>query len=235
MTKLVRIAMLAVLATTVAVAGQTGKKAIPTVKRTAKKTALLPRPISKPRPLASPLLPTPQRYRMAGMILSSPIRPGSRSLTSIFGVLSTPVLPSMYAATHSTLGLSSPLLPSARIVRTSQQTQQTTAAMPVGAKPVLVIMPADTTLTLDARGFASAKIRFRNAGGGKLSIARITPSCGCASASVQRNTIDSTGTGMFLIGVNGKNVTDVSDVVEWVIESNAAVPSVPYRVRIKKP
>lgn len=230
MIKLLRLTMLIALATNVVVAGQTGKKAVQTVKRTAKKTAVQPRPISKPRPLASPLMPTPQRYRMAGMVLSSPLRPGSRSLRSIFGALSTPVLPSLYAATRSTLGLSSPLLPSARTSRTSQQT-----SLPAASKPVLVITPADTTLTLDARGFASAKIRFRNAGGGKLSISRITPSCGCASVSVQRNNIDSTGTGMFLIGVNGKNVSDVSDVVEWVIESNATVPSVPYRVRIKKP
>lgn len=102
------------------------------------------------------------------------------------------------------------------------------------SKPVIVFEPADTTLTLDANGFASARIRFKNTGVGKLSISRITPSCGCASASVQRNTIDATGTGMFLIGVNGKNATETQDVVEWIVESNASTPSVAYRVRLQR-
>lgn len=119
---------------------------------------------------------------------------------------------------------------------TAQDATRTTSA-PVlqPGKPVLRIEPADTTLTLDERGFAAAKIRVYNDGGGVLSIERITPSCGCASASVQRNNIDSAGMGMFVIGVNGKNVTADMDVVEWVVESNATVARFPYRVRIKRP
>lgn len=118
---------------------------------------------------------------------------------------------------------------------TAQQPKTATEPKAQPGRPVLLIEPADTTLMLDDRGFASAKIRVRNVGGGKLTITRITPSCGCASASVQRNNIDSVSTGMFVIGVNGKNVTTDLDVVEWVVESNATVARYPYRVHVKRP
>lgn len=200
--------------------GQTTKQSSP----------LTPRPKAvKDKPMATPLLPSPRHIRRAAVGLSSPLRPAKRLMATWFASLSSPLRPGTRPATISTLGLSSPLLPLARATRKVQAPQQKSS------KPVLMIEPADTTLTLDSRGFAAARIRFKNKGGGKLSIARITPSCGCASASVQRNTIDSVGTGMFIIGVNGKNVSDTLDVVEWIIESNATVPSVAYRVRVNRP
>lgn len=97
--------------------------------------------------------------------------------------------------------------------------------------PVIDCAPSDTLLTLDQSGFANARIRVMNLGGGILTIKRIAPSCGCASASVQRNNIDSAGTGMFVIGINGKNVSDSLNVVEFLVESNATVS--PFRVRVR--
>ena len=178
------------------------------------------------RQTSSPLAPSARRIRSAS--LASALRPLGRPVRSFFA-LSSPLSPATRAAHRSTLGMASPLLPMARSTRSVSSAQQTPPT-----KPIIVFEPADTTLTLDARGFASTKIRFKNVGAGKLTIARLTPSCGCASASVQRNAIDSTGTGMFLIGVNGKNASDTQDVVEWIVESNATVPSAAYRVRIQR-
>lgn len=192
-------------------------------------TPLSPRPKAvKAKPMATPVLPAPRQVRRASIGLSTPLRPAKSLMASWVASLSSPLSPAARTMGRSTLGLSSPLLPSVRVARKSPSTQLPTT------KPVLAIEPADTTLTLDAKGFAAARIRFKNKGVGKLTISRITPSCGCASASVQRNTIDSTGTGMFVIGVNGKNVSDTLDVVEWIVESNATVPAYAYRVRVQR-
>lgn len=219
MSKAIWIIAVCIACVTSAQAGQLAKQSTP----------LTPRPkAAKAKPMATPVLPTPRQVRRASVGLSSPLRPAKTLMASWVASLSSPLSPPARTIGRSTLGLSSPLLPSARIARKSQATQLPTT------KPVLAIEPADTTLTLDAKGFAAARIRFKNKGVGKLTISRITPSCGCASASVQRNTIDSTGTGMFVIGVNGKNVSDTLDVVEWIVESNATVPAYAYRVRVKR-
>lgn len=101
-------------------------------------------------------------------------------------------------------------------------------------RPTLRFTPPALTIRADSSGFVVGKVEFVNTGGGVLTISSVQGSCGCATASVQRNNIQPMALGEIRFGINTHNFKDSVNNVDYTVASNAMNSTVVYRVVVLK-
>lgn len=115
----------------------------------------------------------------------------------------------------------------------AQATEQN-AVPPRQSAPIISFSPKSLTLTTDTSQFVTGEVKILNKGGSELRITKITPSCGCASASVQKGIVAPMDVGLIRCSVNTKNFQDTLSRVEYLIESNATATPLLYTVHVRK-
>jgi hypothetical protein len=101
-------------------------------------------------------------------------------------------------------------------------------------RPTLRLTPPALTVRADSSGFVVGKVEFVNTGGGVLTISSVNGSCGCATASVQRNNIQPMAMGEIRFGINTHAFKDSVNNVDYTVTSNAMNGTVVYRVVVLK-
>lgn len=98
--------------------------------------------------------------------------------------------------------------------------------------PILRFSPSVLVTTPDAAGYVTAKVYIHNDGAGKLMMTDVKGSCGCAGASVQRNGVMSSDSGMIYLQINTKSFTEPSNNVDFTVRSNASNSPTVFRAII---
>jgi len=101
-------------------------------------------------------------------------------------------------------------------------------------RPTLRFTPPALTIRADSSGFVVGKVEFVNTSGGVLTISSVQGSCGCATASVQRNNIQPMALGEIRFGINTRAFKDSVNNVDYTVTSNAMNGTVVYRVVVLK-
>jgi len=101
-------------------------------------------------------------------------------------------------------------------------------------RPTLRFTPPAITVRADSSGFVVGKVEFVNTSGGILTISSVNGSCGCATASVQRNNIQPMALGEIRFGINTHAFKDSVNNVDYTVTSNALNGTVVYRVVVLK-
>lgn len=101
-------------------------------------------------------------------------------------------------------------------------------------RPVLSVVPERIVLQADSAGYAQSMVAIRNTGGGVLSMTSVKGSCGCASASVQRNGARPGVDGKIYVMINTSAFPDSVGTVEYTIVSNARNSPSTIRVDVHK-
>lgn len=105
---------------------------------------------------------------------------------------------------------------------------------PLPHPPLAKLEASAVTLNADSTGFVSARVYITNAGSGILTISSVQGSCGCATASVQRNNIQGDTKAMIIVSVNTANLAKGSNNVDYTISSNAGNSPTMFRVVVNK-
>lgn len=102
--------------------------------------------------------------------------------------------------------------------------------------PTIGFTPKFLTLTKkDTSQFLVAEIGILNRGGAPLHITKVTPSCGCAAATILKNPISPLDLGKVRIQINTINIKDSLMRVEYVFESDAETSPSIYSVWVRNP
>lgn len=102
-------------------------------------------------------------------------------------------------------------------------------------RPTIRFTPPALTLRADSSGFVVGRVNFVNTGGGTLTVSSVNGSCGCATASVQRNNIQPMAMGELRFGINTHTFKDSVNNVDYTVASNATNSVVVFRVVVLKP
>lgn len=84
--------------------------------------------------------------------------------------------------------------------------------------------PPAMKLVADPAGFATARLYVVNNGADTLTIRKVTGSCGCATASVQRSTLPPGERGMLYLMINTKTMDNSTRSVRYTVETSAGAP-----------
>lgn len=108
------------------------------------------------------------------------------------------------------------------------------AAIPQEDPPVLKLDPPALVVDADSAGFVVTRVKFVNTGGGTATVSSVTGSCGCASASVQRNHASGITYGELRLGINAQSFKDSLNNVDFTVHSNAKNSPSVIRVVVRK-
>jgi len=97
------------------------------------------------------------------------------------------------------------------------------------------LVPSVISIPETTEKFLVREIKVLNKGGEPLIIRGVTPSCGCASATVMNGTINPMTTGKIRLSMNTSGMNDTLNRVEFVIESNAKNSPTAYSVFVRLP
>lgn len=100
--------------------------------------------------------------------------------------------------------------------------------------PLMRLVPPQLELHADSSGFASGRIQVLNHGGEPLDIRRVTTSCKCAAATVQKNPIYPLEVGEILVRVNTQDWRDSLGIIELRIESNTSPEPKHYTIQVRR-
>lgn len=95
--------------------------------------------------------------------------------------------------------------------------------------------PPVVSVVRDSAGYVQAMVRVYSDKGDTVRLTRVTGSCGCASASVQRPLMyDSTPARLYL-AINAKHFTDTLNYVDYTIDHTGSGSPATYRVVVRVP
>ncbi|MBL7975017.1 MAG: DUF1573 domain-containing protein [Candidatus Kapabacteria bacterium] len=121
-------------------------------------------------------------------------------------------------------------MPQTENVQTTSLTQADSTA-----PPTIEFSPKYLTITKDTSRFLVTEIKVLNRGGAPLHISKVTPSCGCAAATVIKNPIYPLDIGKIRLQINTDTIKDTLMRVEYVIESDAETSPNVYSVWVRNP
>jgi hypothetical protein len=90
------------------------------------------------------------------------------------------------------------------------------------ARPFCSVELPQSVVVSDSSGYAMAKMYVHNTAQGVLTISSVVGSCGCATASVQRNNISGTTKALVLLNVNTSALAKGTHTVEYTVTTNAS-------------
>ncbi len=105
---------------------------------------------------------------------------------------------------------------------------------PTVADSVKRFDPPALTLVADASGFATGRVYVVNPGPDTLRIHKVTGSCGCSNASVQRSVVPPGERGMIYVMINTKAMDSVTRSVLYTVQTSAGAPWL-YTVTVEEP
>lgn len=95
---------------------------------------------------------------------------------------------------------------------------------PTVADSVARFDPPALTLAADASGFATGRVYVVNPGPDTLRIHKVTGSCGCSNASVQRSVVPPGERGMIYVMINTKAMDSGTRSVLYTVHTSAGAP-----------
>ena len=101
-------------------------------------------------------------------------------------------------------------------------------------RPEISFSPKEIIVDQPASGFVVEEVTVLNRGTLPLQIHAVTPSCGCAGATVLENPVQPMNVGKIRLSVNTKSFTDSLNRVEFLVQSNAENGTVPYYLIVRK-
>ncbi|HYF04365.1 MAG TPA: DUF1573 domain-containing protein [Patescibacteria group bacterium] len=103
------------------------------------------------------------------------------------------------------------------------------------AQPEIQFIPSSISVDETTEKFIVREVKILNPGGAPLRIKSVTPSCGCASATVMNGTINPMTTGKIRLTMNTSGMNDTLNRVEFIVESNAKNSPMAYSVFVRLP
>jgi hypothetical protein len=97
------------------------------------------------------------------------------------------------------------------------------------------LVPAVIDLPETTEKFIVQEVKILNTGGEPLKIRSVTPSCGCAAATVLNGIVRPMTTGKIRLSMNTSGMSDTLNRVEFVIESNAKNSPTVYSAFVRLP
>ncbi len=96
------------------------------------------------------------------------------------------------------------------------------------------LKPSEITVTDYFERFYTKEVTVLNRGGVPLEIKSVTGSCKCATATILNSTVEPMTSGKIMLNVNLKDFENKTNIVEYIIESNASNSPTSLRVKFDR-